>query len=1474
MYFSTGAQLQAALNSLPTSKVGSYVAFDPFYYGTTYMQDYGGTLSPIEHFVQIGAARGFSPNADFDPNFYVNQYADLRGKGYDAADLLYHFMQFGLDEGRAQNEAFLAFDGEAYLAQYPDVLAFVQANLAQFNGSLTNGAIAHYVKFGEAEGRNVPSMSDSQTFTLTTSQDSITGGASSDVVYGTITAAVATTTLNPQDTISLGGGTDTVNLTLSGGGYDGSTTISGVEIFNVKAADAQAFDANAMTGVESIVSQRSAATLTVTNIGSAGTKVGFDTITNIAADLSAAFSDAALAGTNDTVSIAITGGVGSSASGAGDNQILITSTASSNGAENLSVAVSGGTAYIGKLESEEGAGHGQVLKKLTVTGSSDLKIATDLDFAAAGGTIDASAFTGNLTVIASDGVDHSITGGSGNDSFDMTTNLTVADTINGGYGTDTVKVNADTVTLASLTLSNIENIYQEATAGNVLSLVTGGSTLTKVTLVENDTTSINLGVTDLAAGVAVELANNVDGQDMGIASLGLKDASGTADALTVSVLGTSGQGDENVEDIAFTNIETLNLVSGSFGTTAMLTTDTNDIDDISADTALTTINASGAANLDVTVGAEATKLTKFDGSAMTATLQVILQAGDVSLTGGSGDDTFAFGSTLNNKDAVIGGGNTKTTTEDTLTATVTSLTATTGALTVSGVERLNLTNAGTAVINATAITGATEIGFVGGGTTTTITGLAAGAAVGLGFKSNDEGGNVAYGTIDVALADSTGTADSLTFNLNNVDTGNAGDAHTATLKTSGIETVNLAYSTTATALASYTVTSTNLKAATINVTGSTADTGNTVALGTVSTSTTKVDGSSFKGVLKATAASGVATTFTTDGTQADSITGSTGADTITISGSAAVSHTIDAGAGSDTLNMTLANGTSSVADMTNIETANFTVSASAAAVLDLDGSDAFSDSDLDVVNISGGNTLSTFAFNTNDQIAVSTISTINASTFNGTTTLAFDDDFLDNTTTVTGGAATGDTITADYDDAITTIDPVVSGFEIIKLTVNADGDDAAEAYTIDTSKITGATRIELNTGATATVGNDVATTLTGLASATTVRIGNATADYENTSTITLTLASATGTADALTVDMYDTEATTVTLVSAGVETLNLSANTSGDGIHTVDLSGVDASSNNTQTINLTGGVATADFTISNVDSTARVINAVDFVGDMVLSDRGSSAMTITGGTGGDTLRMENAADVIDGGADTGDTLVIAQNAVLGGFAVDLSSTVDQVTTYNGSANSAVQNGFLNVNLSGITGSFGSDITANSAGSTITGTSNTDQITGGAGSDTIVVDGTAASADTILGFTEGAVASAGDVLNLSAVLTLDNAAGQSQITDGVFVPVAAATAGAVAFDAGDIVILTGTTAQVGTTTLVAAEFGAGQAFEAVTASDNFIVVVCNSTTGNTLVYEALDGGDTTLSAGELTLIGTLSGFTATDAAALVAANFGL
>jgi len=209
MYFATGAALTAALNALPTSLTGTYKAFDAFYYADKYMGSYTGTLSPIEHFVQIGAARGYKPNTDFDPTFYQARYSDLAN--LDAADLLFHYVKFGLNEGRPGNATLATYNWASYLTAYPDVAKYVNDNLASFGGSASNGAIAHYVKFGAVQGFTVPGSVPAQTFMLTTGTESYTGGAGNDTFNAPLAGTAGTTmTYSAVDAISGGAGTDTL----------------------------------------------------------------------------------------------------------------------------------------------------------------------------------------------------------------------------------------------------------------------------------------------------------------------------------------------------------------------------------------------------------------------------------------------------------------------------------------------------------------------------------------------------------------------------------------------------------------------------------------------------------------------------------------------------------------------------------------------------------------------------------------------------------------------------------------------------------------------------------------------------------------------------------------------------------------------------------------------------------------------------------------------------------------------------------------------------------------------------------------------------------------------------------------------------------------------------------------------------------------------------------------------------------------
>lgn len=1317
--------------------------------------------------------------------------------------------------------------------------------------------------------------SSGSTFTLTTGMESVVGGSGADSIYGVVSAA---STLNPYDVISGGSGTDTLYLTLNGANYAGDSTISGVEVLDLRASTAVTFNANAMTGLTSIVSDGSVNTLGVTNIGSTTAAIGMKNVATAAAVMTATFADAALTGTSDTVTVNLNA-AGNAANAPG---ILVNTTGSANGAENLAVATSTTASVLGTLLSESNVGGTSVLKKVTVTGDQDLTVNTALDFAGTtGAVVDASAFTGKLSVGIDVNQAASVTGGTGNDTFAFTTGLTVDDTVNGGNGTDTVSVtNMDTFTLANYTkLTNVEILDQQSTNNADLSLVTAGAALTKVVLRENATTNKAISAADLAAGVAVDLVQTTDGQLVGATTLGLKDASGTADALTVTLKGVAAHGaaDNAVASLTVANLETLNLVSSSTSTTGgvLAAADANTLTTITADTALATINASGSSALIASVGAAATKLTKFDGSAMTADLAVTLAAGDVSLSGGSGDDTFTFAATLNNKDTVVGGANSLSTTEDLLTATVTGLTATTGALNVSGVERLNLTNAGTAVIDATKVTGASEIAIVenAGAVSTTISGLAAGATVGLGFKGTATAATV-LGTVVLSMADETGTADAVTLNLNDTTDG---DTNTVTLKTTAIETVNLKYSTTAAALASTTVTSTDLKASTVNVSGSDGDADNVVTLGTLNAATTTVDASNFKGKLVVSAASGTAaTTISANGLVANNITGSGKNDTVTIGAvTAAQVNTVAGGAGTDTLNITLKDGNQDFTSISAFETINITVADSAAvAMTNVAG---ITDANLATLTITGGNTLSTFT-NTAAAAAVTTALTkIDTSGFKGAASLFFADDALTSANVITGGAATNDLVNVIISNSANTYK--MSAVETLSVK-NSGG-----ASSIDLTNVTGLTNLIVNDAAT----GSGTITLTGYDTANTKLTlgvgvdGVAGTDVDNVQ-ITVTGANVTGAADTLNVTVQNVNAT-ATLSANGIETLNLAIASDAGAAQALNVT--DTNATNKFVTNVTGGTSGVAFTLNSLSSDATQVIASSFIGDLTLTAAaraGTTAMTLTGGTGTDALNMKHANDVVDGGTGT-DTLSIVANMILGGTAIDLSSTVDQVTTYNGSANSAAQKGFENVNLSGVTGVFGADVTAVSTGSTITGTSNNDVITGGAGTDnitggagndsislssggtdTVVHAGNATDGvDVVTGFTGGA---AGDAIDFNSAL-VTGTAGQGKDTTGNAVTYAASAVETVAADTAAVTnstaaiwkvaeALTAGTDASNATSRAVTELADGAAdFSANFSAGEGGLIIMNDTVNAFLFEYKAAGTAAQTETGEVTLIGIFS-----------------
>ena len=134
--------------------------FDAEAYKAKYLTDPNDPLfsKPLEHFLTKGAALGYNPLGNFplkffDADFYAKKYEELGKLGVDdPGDKFGHYLFYGMGEARQASQDTNSFNSEVYLKMYPAVEAYVKAHLSDFNMSLSNGALAHFVKFGAFQG--------------------------------------------------------------------------------------------------------------------------------------------------------------------------------------------------------------------------------------------------------------------------------------------------------------------------------------------------------------------------------------------------------------------------------------------------------------------------------------------------------------------------------------------------------------------------------------------------------------------------------------------------------------------------------------------------------------------------------------------------------------------------------------------------------------------------------------------------------------------------------------------------------------------------------------------------------------------------------------------------------------------------------------------------------------------------------------------------------------------------------------------------------------------------------------------------------------------------------------------------------------------------------------------------------------------------------------------------------------------------
>ena len=102
----------------------------------------------IHHFMRVGYKKGCNPNTDFDVEYYINTYEDVRTGG---SNPFFHYLSFGKFEGRFQNlleeEKMLVhqsgiFDAKYYKEQNPE---------APFNAGDT---LDYFMRFGWKKGHD------------------------------------------------------------------------------------------------------------------------------------------------------------------------------------------------------------------------------------------------------------------------------------------------------------------------------------------------------------------------------------------------------------------------------------------------------------------------------------------------------------------------------------------------------------------------------------------------------------------------------------------------------------------------------------------------------------------------------------------------------------------------------------------------------------------------------------------------------------------------------------------------------------------------------------------------------------------------------------------------------------------------------------------------------------------------------------------------------------------------------------------------------------------------------------------------------------------------------------------------------------------------------------------------------------------------------------------------------------------------
>lgn len=836
------------------------------------------------------------------------------------------------------------------------------------------------------------------------------------------------------------------------------------------------------------------------------------------------------------------------------------------------------------------------------------------------------------------GVD-SFTGAAGNDTFTAdntgtTSTFGAADILAGGAGTDSLTIYG-TNTTSVAQMSGIENVTVDSMAAGAtwnFSSVSGIISLT-------NTRAVGAATVTVADGVSVAISNNALSTGVQTVNFGSTD---TAQNLTLNKLVLTGATDLVLTGAAAT---TLNIA-----TTGAASSIAQKID---GGATLNKVVVTGSQNLTlgvqgtaVAAGLEAAIKT-VDASAFTGKLSVTTgivaddgtSAVDLTITGGSGDDTIDFQLIAAGTESSISGGAGNDNiiadatdlidTGDTLSggdgtdiltvnfgddATGAGLLNTDLSTTITGFESITLTSNGVGTQTHTWAEGTVKSGIKNFTVTSAdatdtfaLTGLAAASTV-----------NVTSSQVLVSAAIGTDTsADTVSFALDGTTI--------TTLTATNYETVNIASSKDSSGNTNVLTTGALASATKVVLTGAGALVGGTITTAANAT----FDASVYTGDL----------TGTTFGANVKTYTGGSGKDQITlVAGSLKQGNSFAGGAGTDTLTVAAtAAQDAGILALTGFETVTISTHATA--------TDTFK---ADLRNVTD---LATLKVNSGDNTDLLVLNRLSADT-----TLTFNDTFDAVTTTLNAGTsqkvgfsatATVTSLTLDSgatsasistDDTFTGTITTLSGTSLATLTISGKGATTitnalgSTVTTVDASAATGVVTVTASATATKITGGTGADVLTGGAAADTIQGGKG-ADV---------LDGGTG------ADSYVFEATGA---NNGADTLTFVAAAGGDVMNfknflsggSVDQNGAAGTAINEYgaadlaDVNITNKVAMySDATDANIDTTTDIAALIQGAGDAFSLTSGGKAILVTGDAGGatDPINVWFIDDSLDGTSGT------------------------------------------------------------------------------------------------------------------------------------------------------------------------------------------------------------------------------------------------